>query len=65
VNEDWLLRCRFKASLLPGALAGELYKGSYHLLPKCTQCAIIQIDETYKLEYAKEPETERTEGDLF
>ncbi len=46
-------------------LAEELYEYSRNLLPKCTQCVSIQIDETYKLEYPKEPETERTEGDLF
>jgi hypothetical protein len=34
-------------------------------LPKCTQCINIQIDEAYILEYEKEPETKKTEGDLF
>ena len=45
-----------------GPVSRKISKDSLPLLPKCTQSVILQIDEAYKLEYGKEPETQSIKG---
>jgi hypothetical protein len=35
------------------------------MLPNCTQCGNLSINEAYKLEYGKEPESQRIKRNLL